>query len=100
MSSAAGMEARHIRGLVEKIWNVFAPRSAALRAAFSRDWEMEVWIPRRRVLILSDSEWRRPTGMAFQLLYFIPSGGERMLWTIFVILLVLWLLGLVTSYTL
>jgi hypothetical protein len=38
--------------------------------------------------------------MAFQLLRFIPSGGERMLWTIFVILLVLWLLGLVTSYTL
>ena len=54
---------------------------------------MEVWIPRRRVLILSDSEWRRPTGMAFQLLYFIPSGGERMLWTIFAILLILWLLG-------
>jgi hypothetical protein len=26
--------------------------------------------------------------------------GETMLWTIFVILLVLWLLGLVTSYTL
>jgi hypothetical protein len=29
-----------------------------------------------------------------------PVIGERMLWTIFVILLVLWLLGLVTSYTL
>ena len=28
------------------------------------------------------------------------SGGERLLWTIFVILLVLWLLGLVSSYTL
>jgi hypothetical protein len=28
------------------------------------------------------------------------SGGERTLWTIFVILLVLWLLGLVSSYTL
>jgi Family of unknown function (DUF5670) len=27
-------------------------------------------------------------------------GGENMLWTIFVILLVLWLLGIVTSYTL
>ena len=27
-------------------------------------------------------------------------GGSEMLWTIFVILLVLWLLGLVTSYTL
>jgi hypothetical protein len=28
------------------------------------------------------------------------SGEQAMLWTIFVILLVLWLLGLVTSYTL
>jgi hypothetical protein len=28
------------------------------------------------------------------------SGGRKMLWTIFVILLVLWLLGMVTSYTL
>ena len=27
-------------------------------------------------------------------------GGETMLWTLFVILLVLWLLGVVTSYTL
>jgi hypothetical protein len=26
--------------------------------------------------------------------------GEKMLWTIFVILLILWLLGLVSSYTL
>jgi hypothetical protein len=26
-------------------------------------------------------------------------GGGKMLWTIFVILLVLWLLGMVTSYT-
>jgi hypothetical protein len=28
------------------------------------------------------------------------SGGEHMLWTIFVILLILWFLGLVSSYTL
>jgi uncharacterized membrane protein YtjA (UPF0391 family) len=28
------------------------------------------------------------------------SGGKHMLWTIFVILLILWLLGLVSSYTL
>jgi uncharacterized membrane protein YtjA (UPF0391 family) len=28
------------------------------------------------------------------------AGGRKMLWTIFVILLVLWLLGVVTSYTL
>jgi len=30
----------------------------------------------------------------------ISTGGKRMLWTIFVILLVLWLLGMVSSYTL
>jgi hypothetical protein len=29
-----------------------------------------------------------------------PSPGDNMLWTIFVILLVLWLLGMVSSYTL
>jgi hypothetical protein len=29
----------------------------------------------------------------------IPSGEAGMLWTIFVILLVLWLLGMVSSYT-
>jgi hypothetical protein len=28
-----------------------------------------------------------------------PGGRKNMLWTIFVILLVLWLLGMVTSYT-
>ena len=31
---------------------------------------------------------------------FRQRGDNRMLWTIFVILLVLWLLGVVTSYTL
>jgi asparagine N-glycosylation enzyme membrane subunit Stt3 len=30
----------------------------------------------------------------------VPDGRKAMLWTIFVILMVLWLLGLVTSYTL
>jgi hypothetical protein len=29
-----------------------------------------------------------------------PAGGGDMLWTIFVILMVLWLLGIVSSYTL
>ena len=29
-----------------------------------------------------------------------PAKGKTMLWTIFVILLVLWLLGMVSSYTL
>ena len=29
----------------------------------------------------------------------LTKGGRRMLWTIFVILLVLWLLGVVSSYT-
>jgi hypothetical protein len=28
------------------------------------------------------------------------KGGDRMLWTLFVVLLVLWLLGMVSSYTL
>ena len=28
------------------------------------------------------------------------SGGDKMLWTLFVVLLVLWLLGVVSSYTL
>jgi hypothetical protein len=32
--------------------------------------------------------------------YSITNGGDLMLWTIFVILLVLWMLGLVSSYTL
>jgi hypothetical protein len=31
---------------------------------------------------------------------YTPSPGDNMLWTIFVILLVLWLLGMVSSYTL
>ena len=30
----------------------------------------------------------------------VEAGGRKVLWTIFVILIVLWLLGLVTSYTL
>ena len=49
----------------------------------------------------------RGTAMATQLLHTTPEfapnltrKGKGMLWTIFVILLVLWLLGLVTSYTL
>jgi Family of unknown function (DUF5670) len=33
-------------------------------------------------------------------LHGLEAGEIRMLWTIFVLLLVLWLLGLVTSYTL
>jgi hypothetical protein len=28
-----------------------------------------------------------------------PQGGNAMLWTLFVVLLVLWLLGVVSSYT-
>jgi hypothetical protein len=38
--------------------------------------------------------------LAHQLLPYRPEEIWNMLWTIFVILLVLWLLGLVTSYTL
>jgi hypothetical protein len=40
---------------------------------------------------------RRPSS---QLLWLSKLSGEPMLWTIFVILLVLWFLGLVSSYTL
>jgi hypothetical protein len=29
----------------------------------------------------------------------VDKGGTQMLWTIFVILLILWLLGMVSSYT-
>src|SRR5579875_915362 len=46
--SGSGGRARHMRGLAEKIWNVFAPNAAALRAAFSSEPEVKVWIPRRR----------------------------------------------------
>jgi len=40
-----------------------------------------------------------PSGLALRL-HKLKVGETRMLWTIFVILLVLWFLGLVTSYTL
>jgi hypothetical protein len=33
-------------------------------------------------------------------IYLEFQGGKKMLWTIFVVLLVLWLLGIVSSYTL
>jgi hypothetical protein len=36
------MRARHIRGLAEKIWKVLAPRSAAVKAAFSREPDVKV----------------------------------------------------------
>jgi hypothetical protein len=47
MSSAAGLEARHIRGLVEKIWNALAPSLAASIAAPSSDPAIDVCIPIR-----------------------------------------------------
>jgi hypothetical protein len=47
---------------------------------------------------MSALAWKRHTqALAFQLLYAGPE--DVMLWTIFVVLLVLWLLGLVSSYT-
>src|ERR1700674_4736018 len=45
-----GTDAFHWRGLDEKIWDVFAPSSAAWRADFSRDPAMEVWMPMRTIL--------------------------------------------------
>ena len=47
MSLRKGATARHIRGLAEKIWKVFAPSSPALIAAFSRDFARDVWMPIR-----------------------------------------------------
>jgi hypothetical protein len=44
------MEARHMRGLAEKIWNVLAPSSCALSAVFSSVPWLVVWIPMRRIL--------------------------------------------------
>jgi hypothetical protein len=44
----------------------------------------------------------QPTAIAFvpsKLGAWLTKGGRQMLWTIFVILLVLWLLGVVSSYT-
>jgi hypothetical protein len=37
-----------MRGLEEKIWKVFAPRSWAFSAAFSSDPEIDVWMPIRK----------------------------------------------------
>jgi hypothetical protein len=42
MSWGSGSPARHVLGLAEKIWNVLAPTSAALSAAFSSEPAMEV----------------------------------------------------------
>src|SRR5271156_1514849 len=55
MEGAEGTEAFHCLGLEEKIWNVFAPSSAALRAERSNDPAMEVWIPMRTDLLMVDA---------------------------------------------
>ena len=52
---------------------MLAPSSAAFSPASSRDFDREVWIPIRRSAIVA-----------------------MMLWTVFVILMVLWLVGLVS----
>lgn len=46
IDGAEGTDAFHWRGLEEKIWNVFAPNSAAFSAERSSEPAMEVWIPR------------------------------------------------------
>jgi hypothetical protein len=51
MAGALGTEGFHWRGLEEKIWNVFAPNSAAWRAERSIDPAMEVWRPMRTVFL-------------------------------------------------
>jgi Family of unknown function (DUF5670) len=40
------------------------------------------------------------TTLACCVLLSVQTGGDEMLWTIFVILMILWLLGMVSSYTL
>jgi hypothetical protein len=66
------------------------------------------WFP---CLILASSRTTIPPGSGFQWVVSRGSrdkdfrdtgnfGGDKMLWTLFVILLVLWLLGVVSSYTL
>jgi hypothetical protein len=47
------MLARHILGLAEKIWKVLAPRRIASSAEFSRERAMEVWMPRRKRLMVA-----------------------------------------------
>jgi hypothetical protein len=37
-----------MRGLAEKIWNVFAPSRCVVIAASSSDFEPDLWIPIRR----------------------------------------------------
>jgi hypothetical protein len=55
MDGALGTEAFHCRGLDEKIWNVFAPNSAALSAERSSDPAIEVWCPRRTAFLHNKS---------------------------------------------
>src|SRR5262249_28329398 len=55
----------------------------------------------RRAVCLFSSRRRRATTAPIFFRETRPgSGGGKMLWTVFVILLVMWLLGMVTSYTL
>jgi hypothetical protein len=49
-----------MRGLAEKIWKVFAPSACAFRAAFSRERERDVWMPMRRIeMITADAGLER-----------------------------------------
>jgi hypothetical protein len=50
-------------------------------------------VPRKLPSDVASREWHALRTVA-------STGGPGMLWTIFVILLVLWLLGMVSSYTL
>ena len=57
--------------------------------------------PDRIVWALPGTYWRQSSGAPQALLVRVPSEiGTAMLWTILVVLCVLWLLGVVTSYTL
>ena len=69
-------------------------RSRAFWSAQSIAGAIKLCLPPRTTIPFApeskDSELRQSSA----------SGGRRMLWTIFVILLLLWLVGLVSSYTL
>ncbi|HKD05198.1 MAG TPA: lmo0937 family membrane protein [Bryobacteraceae bacterium] len=82
---------------------MFAPNSPALTAAFSSERARDVWIPIRRIRGQNTNRAiAHPGQVTWDSELLNGAGKEKnsMLWTIFVILLVLWLLGLVTSYTL
>ena len=86
----AGGEARHMRGLAEKIWKVFAPSSCALRAVFSSVPWLVVWIPILRdpyfagaagpsELIMSSTAFHAPSDCFLKTVRYLPLSVEAFL---------------------